>query len=44
MIESKIFVVIIVLSTVLLGLAAYLFWLDRRVSKMEKEIKNNDAR
>jgi hypothetical protein len=44
MIESKIFVVIIVLSTVLAGLAAYLFWLDRRVSKMEKEIKNNDAR
>lgn len=41
MIESKIFVVIIVLSTVLVGLAAYLFWLDRRVSKMEKEIKNN---
>jgi len=35
------FVVIIVLSTVLLGLAVYLFWLDRRVTKMEKEIKNN---
>ncbi len=41
MIESKIFVVIIVLSTVLVGLAVYLFSLDRRVSKMEKEIKNN---
>ncbi len=41
MIESKIFVVIIVLSTVLVGLAVYLFWLDRRVSKMEKEIKSN---
>lgn len=41
MIESKMFVVIIVLSTVLLGLAVYLFWLDRRVTKMEKEIKNN---
>jgi CcmD family protein len=39
--ETKIFVVITVLSTVLLGLAAYLFWLDRRVTKMEKEIKNN---
>jgi CcmD family protein len=39
--ETKIFVVIAVLSTVLLGLAAYLFWLDRRVTKMEKEIKNN---
>jgi CcmD family protein len=39
--ETKIFVVILVLSTVLVGLAVYLFWLDRRVSKMEKEIKNN---
>jgi len=39
--ETKIFVVILVLSTVLVGLAVYLFLLDRRVSKMEKEIKNN---
>ncbi len=39
--ETKIFVVITVLSTVLLGLAGFLFWLDRRVTKMEKEIKNN---
>jgi CcmD family protein len=39
--ETKMFVVIAVLSTVLIGLAVYLFWLDRRVSKMEREIKNN---
>lgn len=39
--ETKIFVVIAVLSTVLIGLAAYLFWIDKRVSKMEKEIKSN---
>lgn len=39
--DTKIFVVITVLSTVLIGLAIYLFWLDRRVTKMEKEIKNN---
>ena len=39
--ETKIFVVIAVLSTVLIGLAGYLFRLDRRVSKMEKEIKTN---
>lgn len=38
--ETKIFVVITVLSTVLVGLAVYLFWLDRRVTKMEKEINN----
>jgi len=39
--ETKIFVVITVLSTVLIGLAVYLFWLDRRVTKMEKEINEN---
>jgi len=39
--ETKTFVVIAVLSTVLIALAGYLFWLDRRISKMEKEIKNN---
>jgi CcmD family protein len=39
--ETKIFVVIAVFSIILIGLAAYLFWLDRRVSKMEKEIKND---
>jgi len=39
--ETKIFVVIAVFSTILVGLAAYLFWLDRRVSKMEKELKND---
>lgn len=38
--ETKIFVVIAVLSTVLIGLAGYLFWLDRRVTRMEKEINN----
>ena len=39
--ETKIFVVITVLSTILIGLAVYLFWLDRRVTKMEKEINNS---
>ena len=39
--ETKIFVVITVLSTVLIGLAVYLFWLDRRVTKMEKEINKS---
>lgn len=41
--ETKIFVVITVLSTVLIGLALYLFWLDRRVTKMEKEINNTKS-
>jgi len=39
--ESKIFVVILVLSTVLIGLGIYLFMLDRRIKKMENEIKSN---
>lgn len=39
--ETKIFVVIAVFSTILIGLAGYLFWLDRRVSKMEKELNND---
>lgn len=39
--ETKIFVVITVFSTILIALAGYLFWLDRRVSKMEKEIRDN---
>ena len=43
MIENKIFVVIIVLSTVLIGLAVYLFSIDRRVTRMEKEIKSNET-
>jgi len=39
--ENKLFVVIIVLTTVLAGLAVYLFRLDRRISKMEKQIKDD---
>ena len=35
--EGKIYVVVAVLSTVFVGLAAYLFFLDRRVSKLEKK-------
>jgi CcmD family protein len=38
--ESKIFVVIAVLSTIIAGLAIYLFSLDKRLGKMEKELKN----
>lgn len=42
--ENKLFVVIIVLVTVLAGLAAYLFRLDRRISKMEKQIKDEEKK
>ena len=38
--EGKVFVVIAVLSTVMLGLGIFLFWLERRISKIEKQIKD----
>ena len=39
--DGKIYVVIVVLSTVLIGLAIYLFRIDRKISKIEEEIDNN---
>lgn len=35
--NGKIFVVIIIMAIIFLGIAAYLFNLDRKISKMEKE-------
>lgn len=35
--NGKIFVVIIIMSIILLGIALYLFRLDRKISKLEKE-------
>lgn len=35
--NGKIFVVIIIMAIIFLGIAAYLFTLDRKISKMEKE-------
>ncbi len=34
--NGKIFVVIIIMSLIFIGVAAYLFNLDRKISKMEK--------
>jgi CcmD family protein len=42
--ESKLVVVIIVLATVFLGLAAYLFSIDRKISRIEKQIKERDEK
>ena len=41
MIESgeKMIVVVIVLSIILLGIASFLFYLERRLSKAERELK-----
>jgi CcmD family protein len=38
--EGKIYVVVAIIMIILLGLVAYLFMMDRKVSKLEKEIKN----
>lgn len=38
--EGKIYVVVAIALLILLGLAAYLFLLDRKVSKVEKQLKN----
>ncbi len=35
--NGKIFVVIIIMAIIFLGVAAYLFNLDRKISKLEKE-------
>ncbi len=37
--DGKIYVVVAVISVVVIGLIAYLFRLDKKVSKLEKEIK-----
>lgn len=36
--DGKIYVVVAVIAIVLIGLLAYLFRLDRKVSKLEREI------
>lgn len=38
--EGKIYVLVAIILTILLGLVAYLFMMDRKVSKLEKEVKS----
>jgi len=35
--EGKIYVVVTIMSIILIGIAAYLFNLDRKISKLEKK-------
>ena len=37
---GKIFVVVAVLSVILIGIFVYLFVMDRKIGKLEKEIKD----
>lgn len=41
---GKIFVVVAVLAVILVGVFAYLFTIDRKISKLEKEIGEKDKR
>jgi CcmD family protein len=38
--SGKIYVVVTVLAIIFVGIASYLIMLDRKISKLEKEIKN----
>ena len=38
--SGKIYVVVIVMTIIFLGIAGYLVMLDRKISKLEKEIEN----
>lgn len=41
--NGKIFVVIAVLAFILVGLITYLFFLDRKIGKLEKEIQETKS-
>ena len=40
---GKIFVVVAVLSVILVGIFVYLFVMDRKIGKLEKEIKEGST-
>ena len=41
---GKIFVVVTVLAVILAGVFVYLFFIDRKVGKLEKEIREKENR
>jgi len=42
--DGKIFVVVAVLAIILVGIFVYLFYIDRKVSKLEKEVESKKNR
>ncbi|MCX6284515.1 MAG: CcmD family protein [Bacteroidetes bacterium] len=40
---GKIFVVVAVLALILVGIFVYLFFMDRRIGKLEKEIREKES-
>lgn len=43
-VQGKIFVVVTVLAIIMAGLYVYLFLIDRKISKLEKEMKAKEDR
>jgi CcmD family protein len=41
--EGKIYLVIAIAAIVFVGMAIYLFWLDRKLSKLEKKINEKNS-
>ena len=43
-VQGKIFVVVTVLAIIMAGLFVYLFMIDRKVTKLEKEVKEKEKK
>ena len=44
MIESKLFVVVIVLATVFAGISSYLVYLDLKTRKLERQLRDMESK
>jgi len=42
--DSKIYIVVAVLAVILVGIFIYLFIMDRKVTRLEKEMKENQLK
>lgn len=42
--DGKIYVVVVVMAIVFLGIAVYLFYIDRKISKLEKTLKESEKK
>ena len=40
--QGMIYVVVVVLTIILLGIFTYLFYMDKKITKIEKQLKNNE--
>ena len=41
--EGKVYVVVVVVSILVIGMMAYLFLMDRKISRIEKELRNKNS-